>query len=74
MLDAGAPKFSVDIWQGNNAIAKKNALIACLSVVNDRIQSGSKRMLDVVIDIDSNMYCQCCLADTVTGRKIDIIV
>lgn len=74
MMDAASPRFSVGIWQGNNEFAKNNAMIASLSVVNECVQPGTKRELEVVINLDSNMGCQCCLIDTVTGRKNELIV
>ena len=74
IVDAASPRFSVEIWQGNNEFAKNNALIASLNVVNERIQAGTTRELEIVINLDSNMGCRCCLIDTATGRKNELIV
>ena len=74
IVDAASPRFSVEIWQGNNEFAKNNALIASLIVVNECIQAGTTRELEIVINLDSNMGCRCCLIDTATGRKNELIV
>lgn len=74
LVDAASPRFSVEIWQGNNTVAKNNVLIAKLSIVNDKIQHGTQRMLEIEINIDSNMTCVCCLTDTITGINNRVIV
>ena len=74
MLDASASEIGVKIWQGNNSVAKKNVVVANLSVMNDCIQAGTKRMMEVMVDIDSVMCCRCRLTDIKTGRMDEVLV
>ena len=74
MLDASASKIGVKIWQGNDSVAKKNVVVANLSVMNDCVQIGTKRLVEIMVDIDSIMSCRCRLTDTKTGRMDEVFV
>ena len=51
LLDADKTWFVVDLWEGNDKIARNNANIATLRLKNRCIEQGKKREIMVTVDI-----------------------
>ena len=70
-LDADKAWFVLDIWQGNNKVARNNANIVTLKLKNRCIEKGKKRDIRVCVDIDSDSTCRFVMKDIEYGEKIE---
>ena len=74
LLDAAKAWFVVDIWQGNDKIARNNANIATLRMKNPYLEKGKKHNVEITVDIDSKDVCTIIMEDKDYDERVEFVI